>query len=69
MRANGVAFFEVDKRPIVRRMVDGLVNMITRYRKHREQLDGLAMLRGMGDRELKDIGVYRCDIDRIARQE
>jgi uncharacterized protein YjiS (DUF1127 family) len=69
MRANGVTIFEVDRSAIVRRMVDGLVNIIARYRKYREELVGLAMLRGMSDRELKDIGVYRCDIDRIARQK
>ena len=29
----------------------------------------IAALRSMSDRDLKDIGVYRCDIERAARQD
>ncbi len=68
MRANGVTFFEVDRIPIVLRLVDGLAKMILRYRKYREQLANIETLRSMSDRDLKDIGISRCDIDRIARQ-
>jgi uncharacterized protein YjiS (DUF1127 family) len=68
MRASAVAFLDVDRTPIVLRLVDGLAKLILRYRKYREQLANIAALRSMSDRDLKDIGVYRCDIDRIARQ-
>ena len=68
MRANGVIFFEVDRSPIVLRLVDGLAKMILRYRKYREQLANIETLRSMSDRDLKDIGISRCDIDRVARQ-
>jgi uncharacterized protein YjiS (DUF1127 family) len=68
MRANGVTFFEVDRVPIVLRLVDGLARMILRYRKYREQLANIETLCSMSDRDLKDIGINRGDIDRIARQ-
>lgn len=68
MPANGVTFFEADRSAVVLRLVDGLAKVIGRYRKYRKQLADMATLRCMSDRELKDIGVYRCDIDRIARQ-
>jgi uncharacterized protein YjiS (DUF1127 family) len=68
MRANEATFLEVERSPIVLRFVDSLARMIGRYRKYREQLAEIATLRSMSDRDLKDIGVSRCDIDRIARQ-
>jgi uncharacterized protein YjiS (DUF1127 family) len=69
MPANGVVFLKADRSPIVLRLVDGLAKMIRRYRRYRGQLADIATLRAMSERDLKDIGVYRCDLDRIARQD
>lgn len=68
MPAHDVASFEAERTPNVLKLVDGLAKMILRYRKYRQRLAEVATLRSMSDRELKDIGVYRCDIDRIARR-
>jgi uncharacterized protein YjiS (DUF1127 family) len=68
MSVNDITFFETGRHAIVPRLLGMLGQAIARYLAYRRQLASIATLRGMSDRELKDIGVYRCDVDRIANE-
>jgi len=68
MRANEAVYFEGDRSIIVLKFIDGLVALVQRYLAHRERLADLAVLAHMNDRELKDMGLSRCDIGRVSRQ-
>jgi uncharacterized protein YjiS (DUF1127 family) len=67
--ASGVAVGRIAKRGIVARWIGAFVKMTERYRKFRNRVADTATLHGMSDRDLKDIGVYRCDIDRVVRKD
>ena len=67
MSASETTYVYVDKSPFVLRFLSRAAEMVLRYRKYRRMQADLAALRSMSDRDLKDIGVYRGDIDRVAR--
>ena len=67
MSASETTYVYVDKSPLVLKFLSRAAEMVLRYRKYRQMQADLAALRSMSDRDLKDIGVYRCDIDRVAR--
>lgn len=67
MSASETTYVYVDKSPFVLRALSRMAEMVVRYQKYRQMQADLAALRSMSDRDLKDIGVNRCDIDRAAR--
>jgi uncharacterized protein YjiS (DUF1127 family) len=68
MSASETTFVYVDKSPFILKLFSRIADAYVRYRQYRQMMADIAALRGMSDRDLKDIGVYRCDIDRAARQ-
>ena len=66
MSVSELPFFDSGRRNIVPRLVSALGQMIARLRAWRRHMEGISTLRGMSDRELKDIGINRCDVERIA---
>ena len=66
MRTNEATYFEADRGSVVLKLIDLLAATVKRYLAYRQRQADLAVLCGMTERELKDIGVYRGDIDRIA---
>ena len=60
-----VVFLDVETTPFVLRMVDAAADAFKRYLAYRRRLTDRAALTTFGDRELKDIGLYRSDLDRI----
>ena len=67
MSASETTYVYVDKSPFVLKVLSRMAEMVLRYQKYRQMQADLAALRSMSDRDLKDIGVNRCDIDRAAR--
>jgi uncharacterized protein YjiS (DUF1127 family) len=49
-------------RSVGRSLVTALNRWIAAFIAHRERQATLAMLQHFGDRELKDIGIHRCEI-------
>ena len=66
MSINDVTFFDTRRHALIPRLLGILRQLIATYLAYRQQLADIATLRSMSDRELKDFGVYRCDLDRIA---
>lgn len=54
---------------IARHLTAGLQAAFAGYRRHRAQARAIAQLRSMSDRELRDIGMPRHDIERLVRGE
>jgi uncharacterized protein YjiS (DUF1127 family) len=48
-------------------LVGVFARIVLRIREYRMRRADLAVLRSMDDRTLKDIGLSRCDIERVAR--
>ena len=68
MSVNDITFLDTPRHALLPRLLSIVGQAIARYLAYRQRLAGVATLRSMSERELKDIGVYRCDIDRIADQ-
>ena len=68
MSASETTFVYVDKSPFVLKLFSRIAEMIVRYRNYRQMMADIAVLRSMSDRDLRDIGVSRCDIERAARE-
>jgi uncharacterized protein YjiS (DUF1127 family) len=68
MSASETTFVDVDRSPFVLKLFSRIADAYVRYRQYRQMMADIAVLRGMTDRDLKDIGVYRSDIERAARQ-
>jgi uncharacterized protein YjiS (DUF1127 family) len=68
MSVNEVTFFETGRHAIVPGLLATLGQLIARYLAYRQRRADIATLHSMCDRELKDIGVYRHDVDRLVRQ-
>jgi uncharacterized protein YjiS (DUF1127 family) len=66
MSINEVTSFDTRRHAVVPRLLGILRQFIASYLAYRQQLADIATLRSMSDRELKDFGVYRGDLDRIA---
>lgn len=43
------------------------MHLVARYRRHRQYIRGLRELQACSSRDLKDLGIYRGDIRRLAR--
>jgi len=56
-----------NKNAIVPTLVGVVAWMILRVRDYYARRANVALLLSMDDRSLKDIGLTRCDVDRIAR--
>lgn len=66
MSVSELPFFDSGRRSVVPRLVSFLEQTAARLRAWSRHMEGISTLRGMSDRELKDIGVNRCDVERIA---
>jgi uncharacterized protein YjiS (DUF1127 family) len=67
MRTDKAIYFETDRSIIVLKFIDGMVALIRRYLAYRRRKADLAALAHMNERELKDMGLYRYEIDRLSR--
>jgi uncharacterized protein YjiS (DUF1127 family) len=67
MRANEATCFDTDRRAAALRLISAVTTTIKRFLAYRQRQADLAILCGMTERELKDVGLYRGDIDNIAR--
>ena len=67
MRTDEAVPFETDRSVIVLKFIDGLVALVRRYLAYRRRQADLAALARMNERELKDMGLYRYEIDRLSR--
>jgi uncharacterized protein YjiS (DUF1127 family) len=54
---------------LVRRLAPALRCALATYRRHRTYARAIAQLQSMSDRELRDIGMHRGDIERQVRGE
>ena len=61
----GVVFLDVETTPLILRAVDAAAGAFKRYVAYRRRLADRQMLASLGERELKDMGLYRSDLDRI----
>jgi len=61
----GVIVLDVAPTPLVLSAVATLAVLFKRYLVYRQRLAERAVLASFSDRELSDIGVNRCDLDRI----
>ena len=61
----GVVFLDVEATPLILRAVDAAAGAVKRYFACRRRLAERQMLASLGDRALKDMGLYRSDLDRI----
>lgn len=61
----GVVVLDVEPTPLVLRAVAAFAELFKRYLAHRQRLADRAVLASFSDRELSDIGVNRCELDRI----
>jgi uncharacterized protein YjiS (DUF1127 family) len=66
MSINDVTYFDTGRHAFVPRLLGIVRRLVASYLACRQQLADIATLRSMSDRELKDFGVYRGDLDRIA---
>jgi uncharacterized protein YjiS (DUF1127 family) len=67
MRTDEAIYFESDRSVIVLKFIDGLVALVIRYLAYRQRQQDLAELARMNERELKDTGLYRYEVDRLSR--
>jgi uncharacterized protein YjiS (DUF1127 family) len=67
MRTDEAVYFESDRSIIVLKFIDGMVALVRRYLAYRQRKADLAALTHMNERELKDTGLYRFEIDRLSR--
>jgi len=65
----GVVFLDVESTPFILRVVDAAADAFKRYFAYRQRLADSHMLASLGDRELKDMGLYRGDLERIMNGE
>lgn len=63
----GVVYLDVQTTPFVLKVVDVAVVLFKRYLAYRQRLADRRTLMNMADRELADMGLYRCEIDRVLR--
>ena len=68
MSVNDVTFYANSRPTVLPRVLGILGQFFARYLAYRQRRADIATLHSMSERELKDIGVYRCDIDHIAHQ-
>jgi uncharacterized protein YjiS (DUF1127 family) len=67
MRTDEAVYFKTDRSVIVLKFIDGLVALVRRYLAYRQRKADLAALADMSNRELKELGLYRFEIDRLSR--
>ena len=67
MRTDEAVYFETDRSVIVLKFIDRMVALVRRYLAYRQRQADLAALARMNERELKDTGSYRFEIDRLSR--
>jgi uncharacterized protein YjiS (DUF1127 family) len=65
MRTTDPTYFDTDKSLRVLKLIDKLAAVFKRYMAYRQRQADLAILCGMTERELRDIGLNRGDIERI----
>ena len=61
----GVLFLDVETTPLILRAIDMAAGLCKRYLACRQRLADRQVLAGLDDRDLKDMGLYRSDLDRI----
>ena len=66
MRATEATCFNTDRGAVVLKLIDCAARLVRRHLKYRQRQADLAILCGMTERELRDIGLNRGDIDNIA---
>jgi uncharacterized protein YjiS (DUF1127 family) len=62
---SGVGILGAETTPLVLRAVGAFAEQFKRYLTYRQRLADRAVLTSFSDRELGDIGINRCDLDRI----
>jgi uncharacterized protein YjiS (DUF1127 family) len=71
MSANSVTLTatrsSTSKSTIIPTLVGMFASMVLRIREYRNRRADLVVLRSMSDRELKDIGLSRGDVERVTR--
>jgi uncharacterized protein YjiS (DUF1127 family) len=65
MRTTEATTFATDRGALVLKLLDKLAAAVRRYMAYRQRQADLAILSGMTERELRDIGINRGDIERI----
>lgn len=68
MRTNEAAYFASDRSVIVLEFIDWLAMLARRFLEYRQRRADRDELCRLSDRELADIGLYRCDIEHILRR-
>ena len=61
----GVVFLDIETTPPILQAVAAAAGLYRRYAAHRQRLADRQLLTRLGDRELKDLGLYRSDLDRV----
>lgn len=67
MRTTEATYFDTDRSPRVLKLIDKLAAACKRYMAYRQRQADRAILCGMTERELSDIGLNRGDIERITK--
>lgn len=65
MRTTETTYFATDRSPRVLQLMDTFAAAYKRYMAYRQRQADLAILSGMTERELSDIGINRGDIERV----
>ena len=65
MRTGAATLSAPIKSSIVQKIADGFAGLVQHVRTYFERRAAMSMLHAMSDRDLKDIGLSRSDLDRI----
>lgn len=65
MRTSAATLSAPVKSSIVQKIADGFAGIVERVRTYFERRANMATLHSMSDRDLKDIGLSRSDLNRI----
>ena len=65
MRTSAATLSAPIKSSIVQKIADGFAGIVERVRAYFERRATIATLHAMNDRDLKDIGLSRCDLYRV----
>ena len=65
MSTHAVSVRATVRSPVIANAIGRLASIIRRFSEYRRRRADIALLRSMTERDLKDIGLCRCDIDFI----
>lgn len=67
MRTREAVYFAGDRSVVVLKLIDRLAMLVWSWLEYRQRRADRDLLMRMSERELKDIGLFRCDIDHLMR--